>query len=140
MLLDVPGGTYWHRWLEFITAELGPRSYISPGDTTLFRITDDTIVALEELTSFYANYHSQRYVDGSLVLRLQREPDARSRLPAQLRVLRHRRARPHRAHRRDARSRSPEQDFPDLPRLRFRFDRHRYERLRALIDTINGRR
>ena len=31
VLLDVPGGTYWHRWLEFITAELGARSYISPG-------------------------------------------------------------------------------------------------------------
>src|SRR3954469_14111180 len=58
VLLDVPGGTYWHRWLEFIGAELGERSYISPDDTTLFRITDDPTVALEELTSFYTNYRS----------------------------------------------------------------------------------
>src|SRR4051812_1535166 len=76
VLLDVPDGTYWHRWLEFIHAELGARSYISDGDTSLFCITDDTSVALEELTGFYTNYHSQRYVDGELVLRLQHEPDA----------------------------------------------------------------
>jgi len=31
-------------------------------------------------------------------------------------------------------------DHPDLPRLRFRFDRHVYARLRAMIDVINGRR
>ena len=139
VLLDVPGGTYWHRWLEFITAELGPRSYISPGDTTLFRITDDTSVVLEELTSFYTNYHSQRYVDGSLVLRLQHEPEADlvARINAEFSDIV---VRGH-IERIDAtRIEIAEQDFPDLPRLRFRFDRHNYARLRALIDMINGRR
>lgn len=138
VLLDVPGGTYWHRWLEFINAELGARSYISPGDTTLFCITDDTTVALEELTSFYANYHSQRYVDGELVLRLQHEPDAAliARLNADFAdiVVRGEITRI------DAtRIEVAEHDVPDLPRLRFRFDRHSYARLRAMIDTLNGR-
>jgi uncharacterized protein (TIGR00730 family) len=138
VLLDVPGGTYWHRWLEFISAELGARSYISPGDTTLFRITDDTSVALDELTGFYTNYHSQRYVDGELVLRLQHEPEPGllDRINAEFAdiVLRGR------IERIDAtRIEVAERDVPDLPRLRFRFDRHNYARLRALIDTINGR-
>ncbi len=138
VLLDVPGGTYWHRWLEFINAELGARSYISAGDTSLFCITDDTSVALEELTSFYANYHSQRYVDGDLVLRLQHEPDAA--LIAQLNadfadiVVRGEITRI------DAtRIEVSERDVPELPRLRFRFDRHSYARLRAMIDVLNGR-
>jgi len=138
VLLDVPGGTYWHRWLEFISAELGARSYISPGDTTLFRITDDTSVALDELTGFYTNYHSQRYVDGELVLRLQREPepDLVDRLNAEFAdiILRGR------IERIDAtRIEVAERDVPDLPRLRFRFDRHGYARLRAMVDAINGR-
>jgi uncharacterized protein (TIGR00730 family) len=139
VLLDVPGGTYWHRWLEFINAELGARSYISPGDTTLFCITDDTSVALEELTSFYTNYHSQRYVDGELVLRLQHEPDGElvERLNVDFAdiVVRGR------IERIDAtRIEVAEHDVADLPRLRFRFDRHSYARLRAMIDTLNGRR
>jgi len=138
VLLDVPGGTYWHRWLEFINAELGARSYISPGDTTLFCITDDTSVALEELTSFYANYHSQRYVDGELVLRLQHEPDADllTRLNHEFAdiVVRGQITRI------DAtRIEVAERDVPELPRLRFRFNRHGYSRLRAMIDVLNGR-
>jgi uncharacterized protein (TIGR00730 family) len=138
VLLDVPGGTYWHRWLEFINAELGARSYISPGDTSLFCITDDTSVALEELTSFYANYHSQRYVDGELVLRLHHEPDDAliARLNTEFAdiVVRGQIARIE-----ATRIEVAERDVPELPRLRFRFDRHSYARLRALIDVLNGR-
>ena len=137
VLLDVPGGTYWTRWLEFITAELGDRSYISTGDTTLFRITDDPAVALEELTSFYTNYHSQRYVDGNLVLRLQHEPDAAllERLNTDFAdiVVRGNIERID-----TTKIEIAENDFPDLPRVRFRFDRHGYARLRAMIDAING--
>lgn len=138
VLLDVPGGTYWTRWLEFITAELGARSYISPGDTTLFCITDDTSVALDELTGFFTNYHSQRYVDGDLVLRLQHEPDAEllARLNREFADLVVRGT----IERIDAtKIEIADNDHPDLPRLRFRFDRHGYARLRAMINVINGR-
>ena len=139
VLLDVPGGTYWTRWLDFITEELGARSYISPGDTGLFRVTDDTNVALEELTSFFTNYHSQRYVDGNLVLRLQHEPDAAllARLNSEFADIVVRGT----IERIDAtKIEIADNDHPDLPRLRFRFDRHSYARLRAMIDVINGRR
>ena len=69
-------------------------------------------VALEELTGFYRNYHSLRFVDGDLVLRLQHVPDADLLATAQHRVRRHRRPRQDRAHRGDAASRSPNTTFP----------------------------
>ncbi len=139
VLLDVPGGTYWERWLDFVNAEIGERGYISPDDTIVFKITDDTSVALDELTGFYTNYHSQRYVDGELVLRLLKEPDDAllDRINSEFAdiVVRGR------IERIDAtRVEAAERDVPELPRIRFRFDRHNYARLRALIDVLNGRR
>ena len=69
VLLDVPGGTYWLTWLQFVGGELRDRGYISPHDLELVKITDDVDVALDEITTFYRNYHSLRFVDGDLVLR-----------------------------------------------------------------------
>src|SRR5215510_7894737 len=74
VLLDVPGGTYWQTWLEFMNREPRDRHYISPEDADLFCITDDVRVALAEVTGFYRNYHSLRFVEGHLVLRMQRVP------------------------------------------------------------------
>src|SRR5439155_7598269 len=71
VLLDVPGGTYWKTWLEFMNRELRDRRYISPEDAELFTITDDVHVALDEVTGVYRNYHSLRFVDGDLVLCMQ---------------------------------------------------------------------
>jgi hypothetical protein len=137
VLLDVPGGTYWATWRDFVERELAVRDYVSSGDLTLVRVTDDTAVALEELTRFYANYHSLRFVDGDLVLRMQRAPS-----PEQLERINDEFA--------DivARGRIQEvpaakvevaqDDVPELARLRFRFDRFSYARLRHLIDVLNA--
>ena len=70
VLLDVPGGTYWFTWLQFVADELRDRAYIARHDLDLVKITDDVDVALDEILSFYRNYHSLRFVDGDLVLRL----------------------------------------------------------------------
>ena len=77
VLLDVPGGTYWLTWMQFVQRELRDRSYISADDIELVTITDDVHVALEEVTTFYRNYHSLRFVDGDLVLRMQTLPSGR---------------------------------------------------------------
>jgi hypothetical protein len=139
VLLDVPGGSYWQTWKDFVDRELGARGYIDDDDLGIVRITDDTEVALDELTGFYTNYHSQRYVDGDLVLRLEREPDdallARLNREFADMVLGERgieRVGASRAEQRDG-------DHVDLPRLRMRFDRRSYSRLRRLVDTLNGR-
>jgi uncharacterized protein (TIGR00730 family) len=136
VLLDVPGGTYWQRWLNFVQAELADRNYVSPADMALVHVTDNVDDAVDELTGFYANYHSLRFVEGELVLRMHHAPDA-----GQLAILN-----------RDfadivARGKievigptkveSDDGDFPDLDRIRFRFDRRGWARLRVLIDAIN---
>ncbi len=51
VLLDVPGGTYWRTWVEFVQRELQDRNYISPDDAELYVITDDVRVALEEVVA-----------------------------------------------------------------------------------------
>jgi uncharacterized protein (TIGR00730 family) len=136
VLLDVPGGTYWLTWLEFVQRELRDRGYISPEDLNLVTITDDAEVAFAEITGFYRNYHSLRFVEGDLVLRMQELPDE-----AQLDALNEEfgdivsRGRIEVAE--ASKVEISDRDFPELPRLRFRFDRHGYARLRALIDRLN---
>jgi uncharacterized protein (TIGR00730 family) len=136
ILLDVPGGTYWLSWLQFVVSELRDRAYISPHDVNLVTITDDVDVALEEITTFYRNYHSLRFVDGDLVLRLQTLPDDEPLAKineAFVDIVARGGIEPAEASKREIK----DHDVPDLPRLRFRFDRHNYARLRELIDRLN---
>jgi uncharacterized protein (TIGR00730 family) len=76
VLLEVPGGTYWHAWEHFLRTEVASRGLISPGDSVLYRITDDAEVATAEIFGFYRNYHSRRYVGDRLVFRLRNAPTA----------------------------------------------------------------
>jgi uncharacterized protein (TIGR00730 family) len=136
VLLDVPGGTYWQTWLEFMNRELRDRNYISPEDADLFCITDDVRVALAEVTSFYRNYHSLRFVESHLVLRMQRVPS-----PAALAALNTEFA--------DilvsgaielaetSKAELADRDVPELARVKLHFDRHSYARLHALIKRLN---
>lgn len=137
VLMEAPGTGYWQKWLRFTAAALAPRGMINPGDLDLLRYTTSIPKAAEEITRFYANYHSQRYVDGRLVLRLLHPPtegqvaelndffpdilvtgriEAIAATPAE----------------------AEEGDYPDLPRLRLHFDRRNLGRLRALIDHLNA--
>jgi len=101
-------------------------------------ITDDVERAVDEVTGFYSNYHSQRYIEGILVIRLQRAPD-----DAELDALNEEFAdivARGRIERIDATpAERADDDHVDLDRIAFRFDRHNYARLRELIDRLNGR-
>jgi uncharacterized protein (TIGR00730 family) len=136
VLLDVPGGTYWNSWLEFMRAELLARRYISDEDLTLLTITDDVDTAVREVVGFFSNYHSQRYIGGDLVMRLRHEPsdellDALDHEFADIVMSgRIERTGP-------ARVELNEHDVPDLPRIKLRFDRFHYARLTALIHRLN---
>jgi hypothetical protein len=138
VLLDVPGGTYWHSWREFVARELEESGYISPDDMALVHITDNVDDVVAEVMGFYANYHSLRFVDGVLVLRLHRAPSAtdldtiRSEFSdivvrGDLEVI-------------DATpAEVADDDHVDLARLAFRFNRRGWARLREMIDRLNGR-
>jgi hypothetical protein len=136
VLLDVPGGTFWRTWVEFVEQELRARGYISPEDLALVRITDDVSDALGEITRFYRNYHSLRFVNGDLVLRMQHLPSAAAlddlnRDFADL--LASGKIEPTGA----SKAEVADDDVPDLSRLKLRFDRQSYSRLRQLIDRLN---
>jgi len=73
VLLDAKGGTYWKMWMQFVKDHLFRLGLISEEDFYLFTITTDLDEAVEEITRFYSNFHSYRYVGKRLVMRLQKE-------------------------------------------------------------------
>jgi uncharacterized protein (TIGR00730 family) len=136
VLLEVPGGTYWHSWKKFVCDELSARRLISPEDLNLVKITDDVDEAVSEIEGFYSNYHSLRFVDRALVLRLHTAPseDALARLSEEFAGI------ITAGHIEAVKASSAEvadDDHPDLPRIRLRFDRTHWARLRMLIDRLN---
>jgi uncharacterized protein (TIGR00730 family) len=137
VLLDVPGGSYWTSWCDFITRELGG-SYISPADLGLLRITDSVDETVSEVLDFYTNYHSLRFVQGVLVLRLVHPPTA-----AQVAALQEEFADIIAHGGIDVIDATPaevaDDDHVDLARVAFRFNRRGWSRLRAMIDDLNGR-
>jgi uncharacterized protein (TIGR00730 family) len=76
VLLDVPGGTYWSHWFEFVQAEVLGHGLIGAVDLGLFKITDSVQAAADEIFGFYRSYDSLRYVGDRLVLRLRVAPTA----------------------------------------------------------------
>ncbi len=70
VLIDCPGGHYWHDWLEYLEKQLLKRRLISPNDFSLFTITDSIDEACDAIAQFYRVFHSSRYVGNRLVIRL----------------------------------------------------------------------
>lgn len=138
VLLDVPGGTYWSGWDQFVRDELLARGYVGEHDLCMVLVTDSVEAAVDEVTGFYANYHSQRFVSGRLVLRVHRAPDdaTLAALSDEFADIIDRGG----IERVDA---SPievrDDDHPELERVALWFDRHGWPRLRELIDRLNGR-
>jgi uncharacterized protein (TIGR00730 family) len=136
VMVDEPGGTYWSLWQQFIEQGLLARGYISPHDTSLYRVTDSVETALNEVVGFYRVYHSMRYVRGDLVLRL-RTPLSETHLGEIRRDYRDILAGGTFDQVDAAPEEANEPGLAKFPRLRFRFDRHAVGRLRELIDFIN---
>jgi uncharacterized protein (TIGR00730 family) len=74
VLLEEEGSTFWGDWMRFTEEQLLGRNLISPDDMHLICHATSIKQAVAEVTRFYANYQSQRYVDGILMLRLKRLP------------------------------------------------------------------
>jgi hypothetical protein len=136
VLLEVPGGTYWHAWEHWITTEVEPRGLISPEDRNLYKITDNVEDATTEILGFYRNYHSLRFFGHTLVIRLRATPNDEELValsarfadiaPDGITAL----DRPLPAETRDG-------DHLELARISLRFGRMNYARLRLLIDALN---
>lgn len=72
LLIDDETG-YWEDWLGFIKTKMLGRGFISADDFSIFTITSNVDEALQVIEDFYSNYHSHRFVDGRLVIRMNRE-------------------------------------------------------------------
>jgi uncharacterized protein (TIGR00730 family) len=136
VLVDEPGGTYWKNVERFFGQQLLADGWISPEDVHLYKVTDSNEEAIEEILRFYRVYHSMRYVNDTLAMRLTGplSPERLDRLNTdfsdivvsgrieQVAALPEESGEPELAH---------------LPRLTFHFNRRNLGRLRQLIDAIN---
>ncbi|MFE6995137.1 TIGR00730 family Rossman fold protein [Microbacterium sp. NPDC057659] len=74
VLLDEPGGTFWHGLKAFVDGSLAAGGYIAGDDLERVLITDSVEAASREIIGFWHNYDSLRWVGDQLVLRLRNEP------------------------------------------------------------------
>lgn len=134
VMLEQPGGTYWPQWRAYVVAELLRPGMISEQDLSLFRITDDVEKAAREVETFYRVYHSMRYVNDDLILRLNQPlaPATVAELNAEYSDI---------LERGEIQQVGPlpeeRDEYPDKTRLKLRFDRQSFGRLRRCVDRIN---
>ncbi|MBX7165061.1 MAG: LOG family protein [Pirellulales bacterium] len=136
VFLDAAGGDFWHDWDAFVRKRLLGAKLISEEDLSLYIVTDRLDTAVEEILNFYRNYHSMRYVNRLLVLRLMQPPS-----PALMEAVQ--------THFADLLTEgvfqvsgplpgeAEEKELAHLTRLSFRFNRRNLGRLRQLIDCLN---
>lgn len=137
VLVDEPGGTYWSRWIRFFREELLSEGYIIERDFRLFESVDSIDAAVKSINQFYSRYHSIRYINKRLIIRLQSAID-----DACLKELNHKFS--------DilhpggkiylSKALAEEADEPEishLPRLIVDFNLQDFGSLRTLIDEIN---
>lgn len=137
VLLDRPGGGFWGGLRRFADEQLIPEGVISPDDLERVVITDSVDAAVAEITGFYRNFVSLRWVRQRLVLRLRAEPtdaevaDLNARFGSWLTAG-------------DIQCRGPlkaeieDGDALDAPRLVMRYDPHRVGDLFHLIGAVNA--
>jgi uncharacterized protein (TIGR00730 family) len=136
VLLEAEGSGFWGPLIDFIKERQLGRGLISESDLALFFHTTEAAEANNHIRHFYANYHSQRYAGGKLILRLIHGPsdEELEELNDQFKDIviegRIERTLPLRAEIED-------DDALDCERITFQFDRQHFGRLRQLIDHLN---
>jgi hypothetical protein len=136
ILMDLPAGTYWQRWQEFLRDDVMSRGYITEREITFFRIHTSPKAAIKEITQFYRNFHSYRFVKDELVIRLNDPPspaliDRLNREFADIVTGAVRQGEP-------LPEEANEANTLHLHRLVMGFNREDYARLRQMIDVINS--
>jgi len=137
ILMDVPGGSYWQEWEDFLRSAVLSRGYIHEEEMCFFKIANDIDAAMNEIKNFYRNYHSYRFVKRDLVIRLNHAPSPAliDRLNSEFK---------HILRSGEIRQTEPlpaEADDPatlHLPRLFVPFDRVNFAGLRRMIDVLNN--
>jgi len=136
VLIDDQDG-YWKRWLEFVTDCLLGKGFISGEDFSIFTITPDEDEAIKVIEDFYRTYHSLRFVNGHLILRLTKQltREQVARLEDEFPELRMPGTRI--CHCSPMPEEHDEPDLLDLHRISLSFDHRHYGLLLAFIRRIN---
>tara|TARA_R110002050_G_scaffold176130_1_gene308939 strand:- start:780 stop:1811 length:1032 start_codon:yes stop_codon:yes gene_type:complete len=138
VMLDKPGGSYWRSVDAILRKEVHGNGNISGEDFNLYKVTDNVVEAVEEITNFYKNFHSYRFVQDNLIMRLNKKltKEEVSNLNIEFadaicngHPITQRKA----FFEEDNRP-----DLADKPRLVLKFNRHNYGQLRVLINRINS--
>ena len=137
VFLDEANGDFWKYWQSFIERDLLGGNYISKEDLALFKVTDSVETAVSEITNFYSNYHSQRFVSGILVLRMKNEISDQS-LEALNRDFSDIVVEGKIEKCEASKDEIEDNDNLELSRIRFKFNKHHWARVRMLIDKLNG--
>ncbi len=137
VMVDVPGGTYWAQFVDFVRDELLRPGLISEDDLSLFKITDSVDEAVAEIARFYRVFHSYRYAEGNLVLRLN-EPLSTEKLEKINTEYRELLASGDFTATCPLAAEASEPELADLPRIVFKPQRRNSGLLRRLIDEINA--
>ncbi|MHC9544372.1 MAG: TIGR00730 family Rossman fold protein [Vulcanimicrobiota bacterium] len=136
VMLDIPGGTFWKNFIDYVKTNLMDSGYISPHDLSYLFVTDNVESACAHILHFYRNFHSMRVVGRYMVIRLKTHPKEESltRLNRDFADI---------LKEGEFHIRGPFEDelndidIVELPRLAFIFDGKSFGRLRELIDAIN---
>ena len=138
VLVDEPGGTYWIRWIEFVKQNLLTQGYISQSDLILFERVDSAADAVERINRFYLRYHSLRYIDDRLVIRLTSGIDQKKLKELKVSFADILRPQGQIYLSGPLPEEIDEPEIKHLPRLILDYKREDFGRLRDLIDVING--
>jgi len=133
VLLDGAEGVYWDNWVDYVTKHLGENGWISPEDHRLYHHARTPEEGVEHILRFYSQYHSSRYVDDQLVIRMQAELSDEGL--AALNDEFHDLVRTGAIERCSALD--VETEHLEQPRIIFHHTRNHFGRVRSLIDRLN---
>jgi hypothetical protein len=137
VLIDNPDCSYWIHLIKLLEEELLARNYICQSDFSLFERVCSVDAAVEKIKHFYHRYHSMRYVNGDLVIRLTSQLSSNDirKLTDKFHDILLPRGSIRASGALDAEI--DDADIVHLPRLVIDFNRKDFGRLRSLIDSIN---
>jgi uncharacterized protein (TIGR00730 family) len=136
VLLESADSKYWEPLIDFARSVLVRRKLIEESDLSLLFHTREPEDAAHHIEHFYANYHSQRYHAGKLILRIHTLPGADTLqelnsefadivVDGNLEAIG------------PTEAEISDNDALDCERITFLFDRRQFGRLRQLIDRLN---
>lgn len=135
VLIDTPDSSYWSSTLKLIKSNMEGHGLVSKADLSLIRHFQDADEAVADLTGFFSNYDSSRFLHDRYLIRL-RKPLKKEELAKINRDFKDILV---------AGTFEKMEDFTDddmkdpaLERLVFHFDKSSYARLRVLIDFLNS--